>query len=72
MKITKDKDGSDKFTPIGYYHDLEGALQGYIFHKTKKKLSARDMSVQEALDEMKAIKKECKEEFAKAVDDSAE
>lgn len=45
---------------MGYYHDFNAALKGYVGIRARKKLSQRDMSVVEAIKEIEAIRDEVK------------
>lgn len=45
---------------IGYYHDFNAALKGYIGIRARKRLSQKDMSVVEAINEIESIRDEVK------------
>lgn len=45
---------------VGYYHDFNAALKGYVGIRARKKLSQKDMSVVEAIKEIESIRDEVK------------
>lgn len=55
-----DKNGKDGTEVLGYYHDFNAALKGYIAIRARRKLSQRDMSVVEAIKEIESIRDEVK------------
>lgn len=56
-----DKNGNPSFEVVGYYHDFNAALMGYVALRTKKKLTQRDMSVVEAIKEIQSVRDEVRE-----------
>lgn len=61
VHFVTDKNGNPSFEVVGYYHDFDAALNGYIALRTKKKLTQRDMSVIEAIKEIQSVRDEVKE-----------
>lgn len=61
MHFVTDKNGNPSFEVVGYYHDFNAALKGYIALRTKKKLTQKDMSVVEAIKEIQSVRDEVKE-----------
>lgn len=61
VRFTKDKEGKPTNEIVGFYHDFNAALKGYVNLKVKKKLTQKDMSVAEAVKEIDEVRRELKE-----------
>ena len=60
VHFTTDKAGKQVAETLGYYHDFNAALKGYIKIRARRKLSQKDMSVVEAIKEIESIRDEVK------------
>ena len=60
VHFVTDKSGKQTTEVVGYYHDFNAALKGYIKIRARKKLSQKDMSVVEAVKEIESIRDEVK------------
>ena len=52
-EIGADKKGDKTYRTLGYYSDLDQALEGYLKHKTR---TSEATTLQEILNEIKALK----------------
>lgn len=60
VHFTADKNGKPVTEVLGYYHDFNAALKGYISIRARRKLAQKDMSVIEAIKEIESIREEVK------------
>lgn len=72
-KIVKDKDGNESEEPVyktlGHFNKLESALEGVIKDRVAKKLKDEDVSLKEAIEEIRKIREIYNELFREVLKD---